>query len=324
MNIKVPSYAKINWFLDIIGRRPDGFHELLTLFQAVDLSDTLLFDSEADNIELEVTGRALPGGRDNLVYRAAELLKKETGCRRGARIMLNKLIPAGGGLGGGSGNAAVTLLVLNYLWDCGLGLEQLKDVASELGSDVPYFLTGGPCIGWGRGEKNLLQEQIETERDLVILFPGFQIPTSLAYSLLNKPDTGVSMQLTTECLKHTIRRSEEIISLGNWAGMSNDFEGPVLNRFPELENLVDGTDRDGSGRIMLSGSGSCFFAAGETSFLDSFSDRAKKAERLPRRIEIFRCRTLSRGRYLENLKEFFDYAGLSEKQGNRFRGKQFH
>lgn len=321
MNIKVPSYAKINWFLDIIGRRPDGFHELLTLFQAVDLSDSLFFDSDADNIELEVTGRALPGGRENLVYRAADFLRKATGCKRGVRITLQKLIPAGGGLGGGSGNAAITLLALNYLWDCGLGLEKLKVLASELGSDVPYFLTGGPCIGWGRGEKNLLQEQIESERDLIILFPGFEISTSLAYSLLNKPAVSASRQLTTECLKHTIRRSEEIISFGNWAGMSNDFEGPVLKRFPELANLAYGTDRDGTGRIMLSGSGSCIFAAGETSFLDSFSDRIKKAERLSRGIEIFQCRTLSRSRYLENLRILFDYAGLSEKQGRIFRKK---
>ena len=312
MIIEVPSFAKINWFLDIIGRRPDGFHELLTLFQSVDLADTLVFnpDSDADEIYLEIAGRDLPGGRKNLVYRAAELLRSETGKNKGISITLRKVIPSGGGLGGGSGNAAITLLVLNYIWDCRLSINQLKKIAGELGSDVPYFLSGGPCIGWGRGEKILLQEKLETERDLVLLYPGFEIPTSLAYSLLDKPEVGASMKLTTECLKHTIRRSEEIILFGNWARMSNDFEGPVFTHFPELEKLVKSTGQGGAGKVMLSGSGSSLIASGGDLFLDSFVDSIENSGILLQGMEFFRCRTVSHPGYIKSLKEFFDYARL--------------
>lgn len=310
MIIKVPSYAKINWFLDIIGRRADGFHELLTLFQAVDLADILIFDPDADDIQLETSGRDVPGDSDNLVFRAAELLRRETGRKKGVRIILRKLIPIGGGLGGGSGNAAITLLVLNYIWDCGLSIENLKKLAAELGSDAPYFLIGGPCIGWGRGEKIFLQEKIETERKLILLYPGFGMPTSLAYSLLDKPEVDSSRKLTTDCLQHTIRRSEEIISFGKWARMSNDFEGPVFANFPGFENLVSKLDQAGTGKIMLSGSGSSLIAAGETSFLDSVVSSARNIDWQSQGVEIFRCRTLSRRSYIESLKEFFDYAGL--------------
>ena len=310
MIIEVPSYAKINWFLDIIGRRPDGFHELLTLFQSVDLADILVFNPDADDIYLETAGRDLPGGRKNLVFRAAELLRRETGKKKGISIILRKVIPTGGGLGGGSGNAAITLLVLNYIWDCRLSINQLQKMAGELGSDVPYFLIGGPCIGWGRGDKIVIQEKLETERDLVLLYPGFEIPTSLAYSLLDKPDVSVSMKLTTECLKHTIRRSEEIILYGNRAGMSNDFEGPVFTHFPELEKLVRKTEQSNAGKVMLSGSGSSLIASGEDFFLDSFVNSIENSDILLQGMEVFRCRTVSHAGYTESLKEFFDYARL--------------
>jgi 4-diphosphocytidyl-2-C-methyl-D-erythritol kinase len=309
--IKVPSYAKINWFLDIIGRRADGFHELLTLYQAVDLADTLIFNPDADDIQLETFGRDVPADGNNLVLRAAGLLRKKTGKKRGVRITLRKLIPTGGGLGGGSGNAAITLLVLNYLWGCGLGIEDLKELAAELGSDVPFFLIGGPCIGWGRGEKILLQEKIETERDLVLLYPGFKVSTSLAYSLLDKPEVACGLKLTTDCLQHTIRRSEEIINFGNWGRMSNDFEGPVFASFPGFEGFVSNIGQVGIGKIMLSGSGSSLIATGEVSFLDSIVDSIRGRDCFFQGVEIFRCRTLSRESYTERLQIFFDYAGLA-------------
>ncbi len=310
MIIEVPSYAKINWFLDIIGRRPDGFHELLTLFQSVDLADFLIFNSDADDIYLETAGRDVPGGRKNLVYRAAELLRRETGTNNGISMILKKVIPSGGGLGGGSSNAAITLLVLNYIWDCRLSINQLRKMAAELGSDVPYFLIGGPCIGWGRGERIFLQETLETERELVLLYPGFEIPTSLAYSLLDKPDVTASMELTTECLRHTIRRSEEIILFGNWARMSNDFEAPVFTNFPELEKLVRRVGQSSAGKLMLSGSGSSLIASGEDHFLDSFVKSIENSGFLLQEMELFRCRTVSHAGYIKSLKEFFDYARL--------------
>jgi len=306
--VEVPSYAKINWFLDIIGRRPDGFHEILTLFQSVDLSDTLTFQPEKSSLTLEIEGRELTSGKDNLVYRAAELLRVTTGCSLGARITLHKRIPSGAGLGGGSGNAAVTLLALNRIWNCGLRLGHLKMLAAELGSDVPYFMIGGPCLGWGRGDKVFVLEGLEREIEVVLVFPGFQVPTPLAYSLLAKPLLETVPQLTTECLENTIRRSEEILRSGNWAGMNNDFEPPVFTKFPALKDIVEVIDRPGAGRVILSGSGSSLIAVGESSYLSSVVEAAGNLTRQAPGLEVFKCRTLSRGSYRESLRRCFEYA----------------
>ncbi len=308
MIIQAPSFAKINWFLEIIGRRPDGFHELLTLFQTVDLADTLIFQPEDHGTFLDVEGSELIGGRSNLVYRAAELLRGESDCKKGVRITLLKRIPIGGGLGGGSGNAAVTLLVLNYYWDCGLNINHLKRLAAELGSDVPYFLTGGPCIGWGRGENIYLLEELEKERDLVILYPGFQVPTALAYSLLNKPAVDENVELTTECLEHTIRRSGEIIGSGEWSGMRNDFEESIYAGFPAYTEFLGMLSQQGSGKIILTGSGSSLIAAGDGPYLESFAGSANEFFQNLHGSCIFRCRTLSRHSYHERFRKFFDYA----------------
>src|SRR3954468_2041797 len=146
----LPSFAKLNWNLRVLGKRPDGYHELSTVFQTISLSDTISFSrADSEEVVLECDDPALSTGSDNLIIRAANALKSLSGCRAGARIRLAKRIPFGGGLGGGSSNAAIALMGLARLWDLRPDSGELIRVAAQLGADVPFFLVGGTARGSG-------------------------------------------------------------------------------------------------------------------------------------------------------------------------------
>src|SRR5688572_26101411 len=151
--ISLPSFAKINLHLQVVGRRVDGFHDLCTVFQTISLHDTLTISySESDDIVMTCGDGRIPVGEKNLVVRAAMALQEACKVRCGADIHLEKVIPAPGGLGGGSSNAAIALLGLNKIWNLGRSIDDLHPVASKLGADVPFFLYGGTALGMGRGE----------------------------------------------------------------------------------------------------------------------------------------------------------------------------
>ena len=165
--------AKVNLGLNVLGRRSDGFHEIVTIFQTIDLCDVLEGEA-ADEVSLHVSDRSIPAGESNLVLKAARLLgTRVPGARgRGARLALHKEIPVESGLGGGSSNAAGALMLLNELWALQLGLAELTPLAEELGSDVPFFLSGGTALGTGRGDRIELLPPIE-ERPVVLGSPAF-------------------------------------------------------------------------------------------------------------------------------------------------------
>ena len=148
--MEVKAYAKINLTLEVLGRRPDGYHEVRTVLQTVQLADTLCF-TPSDRLEMDCSVPEL-GGQDNLVLKAAEALSRATGCGDGIKVYLDKHIPIGVGLGGGSSDAAATLKALDGLWGLGLTDEKLRSIAESLGSDVPFFIRGGTALGKGRGE----------------------------------------------------------------------------------------------------------------------------------------------------------------------------
>ena len=149
--MEASAYAKINLTLEVLGRREDGYHEVRTILQTIDLADTITFE-ESTELSVESSDPSL-AGEENLVWRAADLLKRSDGHPGGARIRLEKRIPMNMGLGGGSSDAATTLLGLNTLWGLGLDPAALHGLAASLGSDVPFFLTGGTCLGTGRGDE---------------------------------------------------------------------------------------------------------------------------------------------------------------------------
>jgi 4-diphosphocytidyl-2-C-methyl-D-erythritol kinase len=295
VKLTVPSFAKTNWTLEIVGKRSDGFHELLTLLQTLDLSDEITFEVPCDEVVLVTVGREVPSGQENLIHAAASLLKKRAKFKRGVHISLNKRIPVGAGLGGGSSNAAISLLVLNQLWNCELSREELLQLASELGSDVPFFLTGGTGLGWGRGERIASVPDLSKEFAVVVLYPRFQVSAAEAYAGLRAQPC----KLTRPNLDTTIRRFHEILEAGNWSIFRNDLEESVFSRYPLLAEKKRELLTAGCEHGMLSGSGSALVGFSSTGSLRVINEKLVGLAD----AEVILCRTLSRRDYAACLKE---------------------
>ena len=257
--MQIKSFAKINWILKVLGRRPDSFHEVSTVLQTVDLADRISIELiPRDGIELKATGYEVPQGEDNLVHRAACLLKREFSVGTGARIFLEKRIPVGAGLGGGSSNAAIVLLGLNRLWDCGADPERLQKLARELGSDVPFFLLGGTAWGEGRGER-LRSLPDPPNEELVLCYPGFSMSTAEAYVMGQWAPLNISSNRLTKTRTDTkIRRFCDYAKGGRRVHVliENDFDAPLLKRFPELAETRQALEKAGCESVSLCGSGS--------------------------------------------------------------------
>ncbi|MCI0530589.1 MAG: 4-(cytidine 5'-diphospho)-2-C-methyl-D-erythritol kinase, partial [candidate division Zixibacteria bacterium] len=178
--VSLASPAKINLFLKVIDRRRDGYHNILSRMQAVDLSDRLEIERIAGGIRIYSNTKAVPTGKSNLIYRAAELYLKKAKISGGVKIKLTKNIPVAAGLGGGSSNAAFTLLGLNRLFGKQLSRAKLLMLAKQLGSDVPFFFTSGSALASGRGER-LKELKSSLNYRLVLVNPGFQVKTKWAY-----------------------------------------------------------------------------------------------------------------------------------------------
>jgi len=235
-----PAPAKVNLFLHIVGRRPDGYHLLQTVFQFIDCSDVIDFSIRLDG-KFSLRSNYSGISKDNdLVTRAARLLQQETGCVYGADISVTKNIPIGGGLGGGSSNAATTLVALNKLWSLGLSTQQLAGIGLRLGADIPIFLHGRAAWAEGIGEK--LSPIAPEERWYLIIYPGCHVPTADIF------DAG---DLTRNTPAITIR---DFLSSGG----HNDCEAVVRNRFPVVAAALDWLQQHGDAR--MTGTGSCVFA----------------------------------------------------------------
>lgn len=245
--------AKINLGLHVAGRRPDGFHEIVTLFQAVDLWDTLTVEPDA-GLSLEVDDPTIPGDETNLVMRAARLLQSRVAAAagRGARLRLSKSIPAGGGLGGGSSDAAGALVALDALWGLELGSSRRSALAAELGSDVPFFLGGGTALGTGRGERIEPLPPI-AERPLVLGMPPFGLSTAEVYCALSAPLTPSGPGVNVPRL--FVKLAEQ----NDFALATNDLEAPAFTMRAELAAFRDAVSRSGAEVALLSGSGSTVF-----------------------------------------------------------------
>ena len=182
--LTLPSFAKINWHLRVGGRRRDGFHELCTVFQTVDLHDTISFE-EDDELSLACDDPNVPTDGSNLILKAAALLAERAGVAKGSRIELQKRIPAPGGLGGGSSNAVTALLGLSRIWGLEPSPEDLREIAEKLGSDVPFFLIGGTAMATGRGE--ILEPLTDVdEQFLVLATPQIAVNTAQAFKSLGR------------------------------------------------------------------------------------------------------------------------------------------
>jgi len=234
-----PAPAKINLFLHVLGRRQDGYHDIQTLFQLLDWGDEVHIRPDSGPLisRLPVT-YDVPESED-LVVRAAKLLQFETGCRRGAEIGVKKRIPPGSGMGGGSSDAATVLLVLNRLWGCGLGLDELASLGASLGADVPVFVQGRSAMAEGIGER--LEPVSLGIRHYVLVFPTFSVSTRAVFS------------------DAMLARDSEPISLPGALGGAgrNDCEAVVREQFPALARMLEALEE--WGQPVMTGTGSGIF-----------------------------------------------------------------
>jgi len=253
--VRVIAPAKLNLGLAVVGKRADGYHDLLTIFQTIDLADTLMFRPRTHGIGLGVDGDpTLPLGEDNLIVRAATLLARERGVDQGAEIMVTKRIPAGAGLGGGSSDAAATLLGLETLWGLDADPVLMKRIALELGSDVPFFLTGGTARGEGRGEV-LTPLPDPPALGWLLAIPDVRCSTREVFANLEPGLTGSIQKL---------RILEEAIHHGDVEAFArhivNDLEPGVVRMQPRLARIREALVRLGAMTVGLTGSGSAMFA----------------------------------------------------------------
>jgi 4-diphosphocytidyl-2-C-methyl-D-erythritol kinase len=286
MNRPWPAPAKLNLFLHVVGRRPDGYHELQTVFQLIDLCDFLSFRPTADGSVTRPAGPAGIAEEEDLVVRAARLLQAETACPRGVEIRVDKRIPTGGGLGGGSSDAATTLVALNQLWGTGLSREALAELGLRLGADVPVFVGGKS--GWAEGVGERLAPVDLPGRWFAVVRPDCAVGTAEVFQApeltRNSPPTTITGFLSS--------------------GGRNDCEPVVRRRYPEVGAALDWLGDRGEAR--LTGTGSCVFAPAA----DEAAAR-RMLDGLPERWQGFVARGLNESPLLERERE----AGGSRARG---------
>jgi 4-diphosphocytidyl-2-C-methyl-D-erythritol kinase len=286
-SVRLPAFAKINLCLHILGRRPDGYHELRTVFQMIALHDMLELSLRTQpGIGLACDDPALPTGRENLVWRALDALRRELGLRQGIVARLEKLIPVARGLGGGSSDAAAALLGLLRLTRRRTAPARLHEIASGLGADVPFFLFGGRALGMGRGDE-LFPLPDGEKRSVVVVSPaGIGVSTRDAYCW-------AASQLTN---RRPAPKLQSFCALcwsppGADASSRNDFEAPVFARHPRLQSLKRDLLRRGAAEAALAGSGSAVFGV-----FPNPAQARRAAQGFPG-DQVFVVETLSRDEY---------------------------
>jgi 4-diphosphocytidyl-2-C-methyl-D-erythritol kinase len=255
-----PSPGKVNLLLNILGRRPDGFHELETLLFPVAVCDQLTFSRAGGGVQLTCSNPRLPTGADNLVHRAAVAFLQAARITEGVRIHLEKKLPLAAGLGGGSGNAATTLLGLNELFGQPLPADRLGELAATLGSDVNFFLQTRPALATGRGENIQPLDFFPALRGatFLLIHPGFGISTPWSYRALANFPAALNGQLGRAQKLISLLRQAELAAAGR--AFYNALEAPALHKYPVLGLYQEFLREHGAAAALMSGSGSTTFA----------------------------------------------------------------
>jgi 4-diphosphocytidyl-2-C-methyl-D-erythritol kinase len=297
--VRIPSFAKINLRLDILGKRADGYHELRTIFQTVSLHDELrLRASKSSEILLTIHGNdelAREPVKKNLAYRAVDALRRELKIRCGVEIELRKTIPSGGGLGGGSSNAAAALFGYLQLTGRKLPMAVLIELAASLGADVPIFLFGGRALGAGRGDEIYPLPDIKKLALLIVAPRDIRVPTPEAFRWLNAPVRNAAT-LTKLAADPKLWEFCALSWSALGTGLSNDFEKPVFKRYNRLDRIKRVLLQKGATEASLAGSGSAVFGV-----FPSPTMARRAAVGFPHDL-TFVCETISRDRYLRAVK----------------------
>jgi 4-diphosphocytidyl-2-C-methyl-D-erythritol kinase len=301
--IRIRAHAKINLDLRVLGTRADGYHELRTVFQAITLHDTITIVPREGPFAIECRTAGVPLDRSNLIWKAAQALwrsMRRDGEVRDLVVQLEKNIPLQAGLGGGSGNAAATLIALARMWRLDVRPAQLADVAAALGADVPFFLSGGTALGLGRGEE--IYPLADLPRHwIVLLVPGFGVSTVDAYTWYDND---------REIDRGGVREPQHVP--GPWpsraAQMINDLEPAIGRRYPEIDQMKAALRRAGALAAAMSGSGSAVFG-----LFQRRADATSAVERLASSgWKVLLTESLGRG----------EYARLARPIPSRLAGKR--
>ena len=295
--IRISAFAKVNLRLEVLGKRPDGYHELRTVFHTVSLRDTLRFRwRRAPGIALQIQGNdqlSQEAVEKNLVYRAVDALKQELKITAGVEILLKKTMPAGRGLGGGSSDAAAALL--GYLQFARRKMPQtrLLEIAATLGADVPFFLLGGRALGIGKGDEIYPLPDIPKLNLLIVSPRSIHVPTPDAYRWLNAPQL---TSLTKSAAAHKLLEFCALCWSSQGNSLSNDFEPAVFQRHPRLDQIRQELFQRGASEALLAGSGSAVFGVFPS------PAKARRAVVGFPHDQTFVCETISRSRYARLMK----------------------
>lgn len=274
------SYGKINLALDVLYKRDDGYHEINTIMQEIDLADKLTFTEKPKGITIECNNKSLPRGPSNLVYKAWESLKNLTGIDKGIHIKIDKKIPLAAGLAGGSSNCATTLKVLNQMWDLRLSQEELMDIGKKLGADIPFCIMGGTAKAEGIGEK---LTKIKPFKDKLILIgnPGIEVSSKHAYEKLKFKEERIHIDQIITCMNN-----EDLSCVGE--SIKNIMEEPIISENPIILAIKESMIKNGALGALMSGSGPTVFG-----LFDDYDTIVYAKEQLQKRIDIVHiCKTI--------------------------------
>jgi 4-diphosphocytidyl-2-C-methyl-D-erythritol kinase len=270
-SISLKSRAKINLSIDVIGKREDGYHIVEMIMQTIDLYDDIkLKELEEDNITIKSECSYIPLNEDNIVYKAAKLIKEKMDIKKGIEIFIKKNIPVAAGMAGGSSNAAAVLVGLNELWKLGLSKDELRDLGLKLGADVPFCIEGGTALAEGIGEKLTYIKGINKDVNILVCKPDIFVSTKEVYQSLDikniekRPDN----KLLIEKLKN-----DDIVSVSN--NMVNVLEEVTSKKYSDIKVIENIIAKNGAMGTMMSGSGPTVFG---------FFDNEEKARRA--RVEL--------------------------------------
>ncbi|HOD35920.1 MAG TPA: 4-(cytidine 5'-diphospho)-2-C-methyl-D-erythritol kinase [Syntrophales bacterium] len=277
--IRKDSPAKVNLILKVLGKRPDGYHDIESLLQKVSLYDELSFSPGDKGIRIRCPGTSLPEDEDNIVHRAASALMSRLPPDAGVEITIRKKIPVAAGLGGGSSNAAATLCALNELFGLKLRKEDLMDIGRTLGADIPFFIYADAAWAFGIGERLYPAEHLP-KMWFVLANPGFEVSTRTVYEALN-------LALTKKRRKDSIRRFKTVSELA--AALWNDLEGVTFHLHPKLREVKDLFVKLGAVGSLMSGSGPTLFGLFES---EGKAARAEEALKRSTNYSIFRAHSI--------------------------------
>jgi len=267
--MKFRSPAKVNLYLEVLSKRPDGYHEIQTLMQRVDLSDELEIDLGGRGIRLVSEGAEVPEGMDNLACRAARIFCEEFGIRGDLRIRLKKKIPVAAGLGGGSSNAATVLMGLNELLQAGGEGERLMALGAKIGADVPFFILQKPALARGMGEK-LTAVNLPGPLWFLMLVPPFPISTAWAYQAFDRLP---GQKKEPMCIRDSYGELADLLPI-----LKNDLESAALTRHPQIAHMKEELLARGARGALMSGSGPVIFGLFS---MRKEAERTEKAVALP-------------------------------------------